>query len=59
MPRDIKLVLFTLEKRGLIEETVTAKVFPSRNRREKEDRIGESQPFREQTLFHQDKIHHG
>jgi hypothetical protein len=41
------------KKRGLIEETVTAKVLSSRNRREKEDRIGESQPFRERTLSHQ------
>ncbi|KAI5720609.1 hypothetical protein M8J77_009413 [Diaphorina citri] len=31
----------------------------SRNRRDKEDRIGESQPFRERTLSHQDKIRPG
>jgi hypothetical protein len=42
--------------RGLIKGTVTAKVLSFRNRREKEDRIGESQPFRERTLYHQDKI---
>jgi hypothetical protein len=42
--------------RGLIEGTVTAKVLSSRKRREKEDRIGESQPFRERTLSVQDKI---
>jgi hypothetical protein len=41
--------------RGLIEGTVTSKVSSSRNRREKEDRIGESQPFRERTLSVQDK----
>jgi hypothetical protein len=33
--------------KGLIEGTVTAKVLSSQNRREKEDRIGESQPFQE------------
>jgi hypothetical protein len=32
---------------GLMEGTVTAKVLSSLKRREKEDRIGESQPFRE------------
>jgi hypothetical protein len=36
--------------RGLIEGTVTAKVSSSRNRRNKVDRIGESQPFQERTL---------
>jgi hypothetical protein len=35
------------KRRGFIEETVTAKVLSSRKRREKEDRSGESQPFRE------------
>jgi hypothetical protein len=41
------------------EGTVTAKVLLSRNRREKGDRIGESQPFRERTLSHQDKFRPG
>jgi hypothetical protein len=31
--------------RGLTEVTVTAKVLSSLKRKEKEDRIGESQPF--------------
>jgi hypothetical protein len=31
--------------RGFMEGTVTAKVLLSRKRREKEDGIGESQPF--------------
>jgi hypothetical protein len=31
--------------RGLTEGTVAAKVLSSRNRREKEDRTGESEPF--------------
>jgi hypothetical protein len=43
----------------MTEETVKAKVLLSRKRREKEDRIGESLPFRERTLFVQDKIHPG
>jgi hypothetical protein len=43
----------------LIEGTVTVKVLSSRNRSEKEDRIGESQPFRERTLSVQDKIRPG
>jgi APC cysteine-rich region. len=34
-------------KKSLIEVTITAKVISSRKRREKEDRIGERQPFRE------------
>jgi hypothetical protein len=33
-----------------MERTVTAKILSSRNRRKKEDGIGESQPFREGTL---------
>jgi hypothetical protein len=33
------------------EETITTEVLSSRNRREKEDRIGESKPFRERTLY--------
>jgi hypothetical protein len=37
--------------RGLIEGTVTAEVLSFRNGKKKEDRIGESQPFRERTLF--------
>jgi hypothetical protein len=41
-----------LFKRGLVEGTVTAKVLSSQKRREKEDGIGESQPFRERTLFY-------
>jgi hypothetical protein len=41
--------------RGLIEGTVNAKVLSSRNRRENEDGIGESQPFRERTLSVPDK----
>jgi Predicted metal-dependent hydrolase (urease superfamily) len=45
--------------RGLIKGTVTAKVLSSRNRREKEDRTGEGQKFREQTLFILDKIRPG
>ncbi|KAI5724650.1 hypothetical protein M8J77_005534 [Diaphorina citri] len=36
--------------------TTASKVSSFRNRREKEDRIGESQPFRERTLSGQDKI---
>jgi hypothetical protein len=40
----------------LTEGTVTARVLSSRNRRKKEDRIGERQPFRERTLSLQDKI---
>jgi hypothetical protein len=45
---------------GLIEGTVThAKVLSSRNRREKEDRIGESQPLLEPILSIQDKIRLG
>jgi hypothetical protein len=39
-----------LKKRVLIEGTITVKVFSSRKRREKEDRIGESQNFRKPTL---------
>jgi hypothetical protein len=37
------------KKRGLIKGTVTAKVLSFQKRREKEDRIAESQPFRERT----------
>jgi hypothetical protein len=43
----------------LIEGTVTAKVLPSQERREKEGRKGESQPFRERTLTVEEKIHLG
>jgi hypothetical protein len=42
--------------RDLMEGTVTTKVLSSRKRREKEDQIGESQPFRERTLCVQDKV---
>jgi hypothetical protein len=35
---------------------LSAKALSSRKRREKEDRIGESQPFQERTLSVQDKI---
>jgi hypothetical protein len=41
---------------GLIEGSVTTKILSSRNRREKENMIEESQPFREWTLSVQDKI---
>jgi hypothetical protein len=41
------------------DRTVTANVLSSRKRREKEDRTGESQPFRERTLFRRDKIRPG
>jgi hypothetical protein len=43
----------------LIEGTVTGRVLSSRNRREKKDRIGESEPFQERALSLQDKIHPG
>jgi hypothetical protein len=43
----------------LIGGTGTAKVLSSRKRREKEDGIEESQPFRERTLSVQDKIRPG
>jgi Neurotransmitter-gated ion-channel transmembrane region. len=43
-------------QRGLIEGTTITEVSSSRNRREKEDRIRGSQPFRERTLSLQDKI---
>jgi hypothetical protein len=36
--------------------TVTKEVLSSRNGRDKEDRIGESQPFRERTLSVWDKV---
>jgi hypothetical protein len=42
--------------RILIEVTVTAKVLLSQKRREKEDRIGESQPFPERILFVENNI---
>jgi hypothetical protein len=42
-----------------MEGTLTAKVLSSRNRVEREDRIGESQPFQERTLSSQDKIYRG
>jgi hypothetical protein len=42
--------------RGLIEGTVTIEALSSRKRREKEDRIGEREPFRERTLSVQDKV---
>jgi hypothetical protein len=42
--------------RGLIEGTVTAKVLSLWKRREKKDRIGESQPIRERTLSVGNKI---
>jgi hypothetical protein len=45
--------------RGLIEGTVTAKVLSPRKGKEKKDRIGESQPFREQTLSVDDEIFPG
>jgi hypothetical protein len=41
----IYVIIRTFFKRSLIEGTVTDKVLLSRNRREKKDRIGESQPF--------------
>jgi hypothetical protein len=41
---------------GLTEGTVTAKVLSSRKRREKEDRIGESQPFRKRISSVYDEI---
>jgi hypothetical protein len=44
-----KYWLFAFFPRGLIEGTVTARVLSSRKRRE-EDRIGQSQPFLEQTF---------
>jgi hypothetical protein len=43
----------------LIEGTVTAKVLSFLKRREKKDRIGESQPFGERNLSLQDKISYG
>jgi hypothetical protein len=43
-------ITFAFFPRGLTEGTVTAKVLSSLERREKEDRIGESQPLRERTL---------
>jgi hypothetical protein len=46
-------------KKCLIEGTVTAKVLSSRKQRGKEDRIGESQPFRERTLSVEEKIRQG
>jgi hypothetical protein len=45
--------------RGLTEGTVTAKVLSSRKRREKEDRIAESQLFRKRALSFKDKIRPG
>jgi hypothetical protein len=45
--------------RGLIAKTITAKVLSSRKRREIKNRVGESQPFREQTSSVQDKVRHG
>jgi hypothetical protein len=42
-----------------MEGTVTAKVLSARNRRKKEDRIEESQSFRERILSVQDKIRPG
>jgi hypothetical protein len=50
------IIIIYLFLRGLIEGTATARVLSSRNRREKEDRIEESQPFRERNLSLQDKI---
>jgi hypothetical protein len=43
----------------LIEGTVITKVLSSPNRREKKERIGESQPFRERTLSVKDEVHPG
>jgi 23S rRNA methylase len=51
--------VYVKKKRSLTEGIVTAKVLLSQNRREKEDRIGENQPFRERTLSLQNKIHPG
>jgi hypothetical protein len=45
--------------RRLTEVTVTREVLSSENQREKEDRLGESQPFRERTSSVQDKVHPG
>jgi hypothetical protein len=47
---DVSMERRRVFSRGLIEGTVTAKDLTSRKRREKEDRIGDSQPFRERTL---------
>jgi hypothetical protein len=44
------LLLVTFFKEVLVEGTVTAKVFSSRKQKEKRDRIGESQPLREEYL---------
>jgi hypothetical protein len=42
-----KIFFLLLFSRGLLEGTVTARVLLSQKQREKEDRIGESQPFRD------------